>query len=204
MTALSKLSVPIFRQSLNVRRSRKAGPVVVPWSVTSMLNVSERFGAEIAAIEDLRHHFIAKIKVGAFDARLARRDQQPHELRCARGRAIRLAQFRDGIELPDARLLIDAPEREADLPRTATPAPRRVTVVSGALRNSTSLMKSVCEPPISSCVMKLAVRRGPVWFPIGRRIQLADHRKRAHTARRVSAQHVEYLAMTSAALPLLK
>ncbi len=42
--ALSKAIVPTLRQFLNVRRSREAGPVVSPSSVSSMVNVSVRFG----------------------------------------------------------------------------------------------------------------------------------------------------------------
>ena len=43
-------------------------------------------------------------------------------------------------------------------------APRRQTVTSGALRRSAALIDSVLAPPMSSCVMKFAVRSGSAWF----------------------------------------
>ena len=40
------------------------------------------------------------------------------------------------------------------------PLPRRTAVVSGALRSSASLIAVLDAPPMSSCVMKFAVRSG--------------------------------------------
>ena len=64
------------------------------------------------------------------------------------------------------RLLIDlAGTSAATLISRSVPARRGARhVTSGAFRSSASLMKSVCAPPMSSCVMKFAVRSGVGWF----------------------------------------
>ena len=133
--------LPDVRQFLNVRRSRKAGPVVVPSSVTSMLNVSVRFGDGIALVEDVRHHLVAEIEVVPWNPRLIRRDEQAHELGRARRIAVRLSQLRDRVQLTDARLLIDAPEHQTHRQQDRHTGSRGAwRVVSGALRSSASLM----------------------------------------------------------------
>jgi hypothetical protein len=57
---------------------------------------------------------------------------------------------------------------------------------------------------MSSCVMKLAVRSGRACFGsvVGKSLPTIDSDR--VWPRRVSVQHVEYLAMTSAVLPWLK
>ncbi len=62
--------------------------------------------------------------------------------------------------LPSPHLLAVDSRGGGRIVAVGAPLPRRDSVVSGALRNSTALMNSVSEPPMSSCVMKFAVRSG--------------------------------------------
>ena len=48
----------------------------------------------------------------------------------------------------------------ATLIRIVPAGPRRKTVTSGAFRSSAALIESLRAPPMSSCVMKFAVRSG--------------------------------------------
>ena len=114
-TALSNTSVPIRRQFRNVRRTRNGVPDVCPSSVTSIVNVSVRFGTGSPRIEDLGHDFVAHVEVRTGNHGLLGRDEQPHERRCPRRLARWFSQLRNRIELADGGLLVHAPEHGRDL-----------------------------------------------------------------------------------------
>ena len=114
-TALSNTSVPIRRQFRNVRRTRNGVPDVFPSSVTSMVNVSVRFGtgsprSKIWAMTSSRTSRSAPGITGCPGATSSR-------MNCRRSRRLAgwLPQLRNRIELANGGLLIHPPEDGRDL-----------------------------------------------------------------------------------------
>jgi hypothetical protein len=110
--------------------------------MTSMWNVSSRFAS---AIGNLRHHR-AKIQSLTLDPRLFRRHQKSHECRPPAPLAVCLSEFNNLTQLTNTWFLIETSKHYTGTIMMAIPAPRRHAVVSGALRNSASLLQLVCAP----------------------------------------------------------
>ena len=114
----------------------------------------------VAPVEDLRHHFVPEIDRVAGNPRMA----GPTSSRMNVGARV---GCRGG--LPSSATwyswrMVGCVSTDLKIAPVAisvgTPPPRRSAVVSGAFSSSMSLMNSVSSPPISCCVMKLAVRSG--------------------------------------------
>src|ERR1051325_7401503 len=78
----------------------------VPRAFIGHLDVENEFSPRrwIAFIKNVRHDFVAEIQIFTIDSRLLRRNRQPHEVRTARGLVLRLAQFRNLVQLSLTRL----------------------------------------------------------------------------------------------------
>ena len=95
-----------------------------------------------------RHEFVLASKTGW----VKRAGPDGKEIIGVDGRPRRI---RSACEASLARLKTDA-----TLMSSVPAGPRRKTVTSGAFSSSAALIDSVRAPPMSSCVMKFAVRRG--------------------------------------------
>jgi hypothetical protein len=78
-TASSKVTVPICRQPVMVRRRRKFGP----WSVPVSGGLDAKGQAVLRRLMDLRHDLVAEVELLAGNHGLLRRDEELQERRCA-------------------------------------------------------------------------------------------------------------------------
>ena len=87
-----------------------------PSTFISDLDAKRQFATGVAvatAIVELSEHFIAKVQLLARDARLFRYNAESHELRRSSRLILRLAKFRNGMQLPDRRFAIHRFEDQA-------------------------------------------------------------------------------------------
>ena len=128
------------RQLLNVRRSEGRQSMGLAFVSDLDVECQTSFGFRVAAIVNLRQHFVAKIQSLTLDPWLFWRHQQSHECRRSGRLAAPLSELGNLIELPDTWFLSTCPNTIPVTTMTAIPVPRRHAVVFGAFRNSASLM----------------------------------------------------------------